>query len=111
MKNMSEAPEALALLFRRDGVPNNIIVDGSMEHNQGDFKKKCREVDCRLKKLERASQWGNAEESCIRKPFLTSELAIRYQSFIGVLRWMVEIGRIDMITKMSMLSSHLEIPR
>ena len=62
MKKKSEAPEAVALLFRQNGVPNNMIVDGSMESTQGGFKKKCREVDCRLKQLETASQWGNAAE-------------------------------------------------
>ena len=62
IKKKSEAPEALALLFRQNGVTKNMIVDGSMEHNQGDFKKKCREVDFRLKQLEPASQWGNAAE-------------------------------------------------
>ena len=67
MKKKSEAPEALALLFKHDGVPNNMIVDGSTEQPQGDFKKKCREVDCRLKQLEPASQCGNAAESCIRE--------------------------------------------
>ena len=56
MKKKSEAPEALALLFKRDGVPNNMIVDRSMEQTQGGFKNKCREVDCRLKQLEPASQ-------------------------------------------------------
>ena len=53
---MSEAPEALALLFRRDGVPNNIIVDGSMEQTQEDFKNKYREVDFILNQSEPASQ-------------------------------------------------------
>ena len=67
MEKKSEAPEALALLFRRNGAPNNMIVDRSMEQSQGYFKKKCREVHCRLKKLEPSSQWGNAAESCIRE--------------------------------------------
>ena len=67
MKKKSEAPEALALLFKRDGVPNNMIVYGSMEQTQGGFKKKWREVYCRLKQLEPASQWENAAESCIRE--------------------------------------------
>ena len=67
MKNKSEEPEALALLFSRDGLPNNMIVDGSMEQTQGGFKKKCREVDYRLKQLEPPSQWGNAAESFIRE--------------------------------------------
>ena len=67
MEKTSKAPETLALLFRRNGVPNTMIVDGSMEQTQGDFKKKCREVDCRLKQLEPASQWGNTAESCTRE--------------------------------------------
>ena len=66
MKKNSEAQEALALLFKRDVVPNNMIVDVSMEQTQGGFKKKCREVYCRLEPLEPASQWVNAAESCIR---------------------------------------------
>ena len=34
-----------------------------------------------------------------------------YQSLIGMLRWMCEIGRIDILTEVSMLSSHLATPR
>ena len=34
-----------------------------------------------------------------------------YQSQIGVLRWMVELGRIDIITEVSLLASHLALPR
>jgi hypothetical protein len=30
-----------------------------------------------------------------------------YQSQIGILRWCVELGRIDIITEVSMLSTHL----
>jgi hypothetical protein len=34
-----------------------------------------------------------------------------FHSQIGILRWMVELGRIDIITEVSMLSSHLALPR
>ena len=34
-----------------------------------------------------------------------------YQSLIGVLRWIVELGRVDICCKVSMLSSHLALPR
>jgi hypothetical protein len=37
--------------------------------------------------------------------------ATYYQFQIGVLRWMVELERVDIITEVSMLSSHLAIPR
>ena len=32
---------------------------------------------------------------------LSPELALYYQSLIGVMRWVVEIGRIDIATKIS----------
>ena len=34
-----------------------------------------------------------------------------YQSLIGILRWMVEIGRVDICLEVSMMSSHLALPR
>ena len=34
-----------------------------------------------------------------------------YQSLIGILRWCVELGRVDIITEVSMLASHLALPR
>jgi hypothetical protein len=34
-----------------------------------------------------------------------------YQHLIGVMRWMVELGRIDIATEVSMLSSYLACPR
>ena len=42
---------------------------------------------------------------------LDHELASYYQSQIGILRWMVELGRIDMITEVSLLASHIALPR
>jgi hypothetical protein len=36
--------------------------------------------------------------------------ATYYQSQIGILRWCVEFGRIDIITEVSMLSTHLFLP-
>ena len=44
-------------------------------------------------------------------PPLSVEQATYYQSQIGVLRWMTEIGRIDIITEVSMLASQLAQPR
>ncbi|KAI2495421.1 hypothetical protein MHU86_19096 [Fragilaria crotonensis] len=44
-------------------------------------------------------------------PELSSEQASFYQSQIGVLRWCVELGRVDIITEVSELASHLIMPR
>ena len=44
-------------------------------------------------------------------PELDPELASYYQSQIGILHWMVELGRVDIITEVSKLASHLALPR
>jgi hypothetical protein len=44
-------------------------------------------------------------------PELGPNEASYYQSLIGVLRWMVELGRVDICLECSMLSSHLALPR
>ena len=37
--------------------------------------------------------------------------AAYYQSLIGILRWMVELGQVDVCLEVSMMSSHLALPR
>ena len=34
-----------------------------------------------------------------------------YQSLIGVLRWIVELGRVDICLEVSIMSSHIALPR
>jgi hypothetical protein len=45
------------------------------------------------------------------RPVWGPEMANYFQSRIGILRWCVELGRIDIITEVSMLSTFLCIPR
>ena len=42
---------------------------------------------------------------------LSSSDALYYQSLIGILRWIVELGRVDICLEVSMMSSHLVLPR
>jgi hypothetical protein len=44
-------------------------------------------------------------------PELSAKDATFYQSQVGVLRWCVELGRIDIITEVSELASYLALPR
>jgi hypothetical protein len=44
-------------------------------------------------------------------PVLGPEMANYFQSQIGILRWCVELGWIDIITQVSMLSTFLCMPR
>ncbi len=41
---------------------------------------------------------------------LNPEFSSFYQHLIGMMRWMVELGRIDIATEVSLLSSHLAYP-
>ena len=44
-------------------------------------------------------------------PYLGTEDAANYHSLIGSLRWIVELGRVDINVEASMFSSHLDMPR
>ena len=44
-------------------------------------------------------------------PELDQEDSAYYQSLIGILRWIVELGRVDINVEVSMLSSYLALPR
>jgi len=44
-------------------------------------------------------------------PELKPQEAAYYQSLIGILRWIVELGRVDICLETSMMSSHLALPR
>ena len=44
-------------------------------------------------------------------PELNADDGSYYHSAIGILRWIVELGRVDIITEVSLLSSHLALPR
>ena len=46
-----------------------------------------------------------------KSPVLEPDLDSYYQYFIGMVRWMMEIGRVDIITGVSLLAPQLEIPR
>jgi hypothetical protein len=42
---------------------------------------------------------------------LDADEANYYQSLVGVLRWIIEVGRIDITTEVSMLAAHMALPR
>ena len=44
-------------------------------------------------------------------PALDSKLSGRFSQLIGMLRWAVELGRVDILLETSLLSSHLALPR
>lgn len=44
-------------------------------------------------------------------PELKPKEASHFQSLVGILRWIVELGRVDIACEVSMMSSHLALPR
>ena len=61
------------------------------------------------KRAENPLPVGHKAELSTSKP-LDPEESSYHQSIIGVMRWMVEIGRIVITTELSLLSSHLAYP-
>jgi len=70
-----------------------------------------RTYDRKLKKKVRAP-WPTgylAEQDT--SPELDPQTANYYQSQVGVLHWMCELGRVDILTEVSTLASHMALPR
>ena len=42
---------------------------------------------------------------------LNAKLSNWYMHLIGMLQWMVEIGRVDILTEVSLMLSHMAMPR
>ena len=66
MRQKSDAHQTLSELFRI-GVPVKMIMDGSKEQCKGDFRRKLREADCKIKQTEKDSQFSNSAEREIRE--------------------------------------------
>ena len=54
---------------------------------------------------------GDYEPELDTTPTLNPELSSWYASLIRMLRWMVEIGRVDIITEVSKMASQMASPR
>ena len=64
-----------------------------------------------LRRGTKSPMTTNYRPECDISPELKPEDASYYQSLIGVLRWMVEMGRLDICCEVSMMSSHVAMPR
>ncbi len=65
LKQKGKAHEALSLMFKPDGVPPEMILDGLKEQVEGAFRRKLKEVNCHLHVTEPYSPWQQAAEGCI----------------------------------------------
>jgi hypothetical protein len=67
--------------------------------------------DRKLKKKASAPFEATYRAEIDESPVLGPEMANYFQSQIGMLRWCAEMGRIDIITEVSMLSTFFYMPR
>lgn len=67
--------------------------------------------DRTLKAKATAPMTSNYRPETDVTPELGASEASYYMSLIGVLRWIVELGRVDIAVEVSLLSSHMALPR
>ena len=67
--------------------------------------------DRTLKAKATAPMTSNYRPETDVTPELDASEASYYMSLIGVLRWIVELGRVDIAVEVSLLSSHMALPR
>jgi hypothetical protein len=89
------------------GMSSSKYVQASVQNVQGYLKEN---GDRKLKKKASAPFEATYRADIDESPVLGPEMANYFQSQIGILRWCVELGRIDIITEVSILSTFLCIP-
>jgi hypothetical protein len=90
------------------GMSSNKYVQAAVQNVQEYLKKN---VDRKLKKKVSAPCDATYRAEIDQSPVFGPEMADYFQLQIGILRWCAELGRIDIITEVSMLSTFLRVPR
>ena len=67
MRTESEAHYTLSTMMKDVGVPNKMVMDNAKTQVLGQFKRKLREADCRIKRIEPHTPFSNAAEAAIRE--------------------------------------------
>jgi hypothetical protein len=108
----------LGVKLKKTILPNGVIAWGmssskyvqSAVQNVQDYLE-ALPVNRKLLKRAPAPFAGGYKPGLDASPELDTAKANFYQSQIGILRWCVELGRIDIITEVSMMSTYLCLPR
>ena len=65
MAKKGDTHETISILFKRDGIPTEMIVDGSKEKILGKFNNKSKEAYFHLRQTDPYSPWSNTAERTI----------------------------------------------
>ena len=55
--------------------------------------------------------WKTGKETNDVSQVLSPKESQEYQQFVGIARWFIELGRVDILYELSLLSSHLDMPQ
>jgi Reverse transcriptase (RNA-dependent DNA polymerase) len=89
------------------GISSSQYVKAAVENVERYLREKGESLDKTARTPMRTSYSPELDVS----PELGPQDSSYYQSLIGVLRWMVELGRVDICLEVSLLSSQLALPR
>ena len=62
MSSKKYAHHSAQKLFKNDGVPSKIVMDGAKEQTQGQFRKACQDASVMVQRLEYNTPWANRAE-------------------------------------------------
>ena len=54
-------------LFKNDGVPSKIVMDGAREQVMGNFKEVCQDATVQVQHIEYNTPWSNRDEGAVRE--------------------------------------------
>ena len=99
-------------------------IESALHHRLAHSKHITYSIKCLAKQGDDKSKWKWRLPAKAETPIpssyrpeldISQELGLQdaayYMSLIGVLRWIVELGRVDICLEVSMMSSHLALPR
>lgn len=89
------------------GISSSKYVQAAVQNVEDYLKQKGKQL---VKKADTPMTTAYVPELDV-SPELDPDEAAYFQSLIGILRWMVELGRVDICLEVSLLSSHLALPR
>ena len=81
MSTKRNAHNSAKKLFKNDGVPSKIFMDGARGQVMGKFKEACQDSTAQLKKLKYNTPWANRDEGAVRENKITARRAMNKSAF------------------------------
>ena len=77
MSTKIHAHHSAKKLFKNDGVPSNIVMDGAREKIMAKFKEACQDATVQVHQLEQNTRWENRYEVAVRENKISARRAMK----------------------------------